>query len=156
VAVLHRAHTSGLCSALEQLLHSAGLLLSLSAAASSVLGRCVRPSLASGLGHPSTSSEASSRVGQRICRRGTGSLPHLPVHRTHMAVCVLPLPIPYLFCSPLPLVPFLFSASPRFFIAMMRVSRDQVPCSWSHPPSKKTYRASTYSDVLCGRAYTIR
>jgi hypothetical protein len=38
VAVLHRAHTSGFCSALEQLPHSVALLLSLSAAASSVLG----------------------------------------------------------------------------------------------------------------------
>ena len=37
-AVLHRAHTSGFCSALEQLSHSVSLLLSLSAAASSVLG----------------------------------------------------------------------------------------------------------------------
>ena len=38
MAVLHRAHTSGFCSALEQLPHSVALLLSLSAAASSVLG----------------------------------------------------------------------------------------------------------------------
>jgi hypothetical protein len=38
VAVLHRAHTSGFCSALQQLSHSVALLLSLSAAASSVLG----------------------------------------------------------------------------------------------------------------------
>jgi len=38
VAVLHRAHTSGFCSALEQLSHSLALLLSLSAAASSVRG----------------------------------------------------------------------------------------------------------------------
>ena len=30
MAVLHRAHTSGFCSALEQLPHSVGLLLSLS------------------------------------------------------------------------------------------------------------------------------
>ena len=37
-AVLHRAHTSGFCSALEQWPHSVALLLSLSAAASSVLG----------------------------------------------------------------------------------------------------------------------
>jgi len=42
VAVLHRAHTSGFCSALEQLPHSVALLLSLSAAASS---------LASGISH---------------------------------------------------------------------------------------------------------
>ncbi len=35
---MHRAHTSGFCSALEQLSHSVALLLSLSAAASSVLG----------------------------------------------------------------------------------------------------------------------
>ncbi len=40
VAVLHRAHTSGFCSALEQLSHSVALLLSLSAAAFSVLGIC--------------------------------------------------------------------------------------------------------------------
>ena len=38
MAVLHRAHTSGFCSALEQLPHSVALLLSLSAVASSVLG----------------------------------------------------------------------------------------------------------------------
>ena len=38
MAVLHRAHTSGFCSALEQLPHSVALLLSLSAAASSFLG----------------------------------------------------------------------------------------------------------------------
>ena len=38
MAVLHRAHTSGFCSALEQLPHSVSLLLSPSAAASSVLG----------------------------------------------------------------------------------------------------------------------
>ena len=38
MAVLHRVHTSGLCSTLEQLPHSAALLLSLPAAASSVLG----------------------------------------------------------------------------------------------------------------------
>jgi hypothetical protein len=38
VAVLHLAHTSGFFSALEQLSHSVELLLSLSAAASSVLG----------------------------------------------------------------------------------------------------------------------
>jgi hypothetical protein len=38
VAVLHLAHTSGFFSALEQLSHSVALLLSLSAAASSVLG----------------------------------------------------------------------------------------------------------------------
>ena len=31
MAVLHRAHTSGFCSALEQLSHSVALLLSLSA-----------------------------------------------------------------------------------------------------------------------------
>ena len=35
MAVLHRAHTSGFCSALEQLSHSVALLLSLLAAASS-------------------------------------------------------------------------------------------------------------------------
>ena len=34
MAVLHRAHTSGFCSALEQLSHSVALLLSLSAGAS--------------------------------------------------------------------------------------------------------------------------
>jgi hypothetical protein len=49
VAVLHRAHTSGFCSALEQLPHSVALLLSLSAAASSFLGiwnlREVKPSV---------------------------------------------------------------------------------------------------------------
>ena len=81
MAVLHRAHKSGFCSALEQLSHSVALLLSLcrrrlnwgsaphahyavherSAAAS--------PSLASGVSrHPS---QASSRVGQRSCRRGS-------------------------------------------------------------------------------------
>ena len=38
MAVLHLAHTSGFFSALEQLSHSVALLLSLSAAASSVLG----------------------------------------------------------------------------------------------------------------------
>ncbi len=38
MAVLHRAHTSGFCSALEQLPHSVALLLSLSPAASSVRG----------------------------------------------------------------------------------------------------------------------
>ena len=38
MAVLHRVHTSGLCSTLEQLPHGAALLLSLPAAASSVLG----------------------------------------------------------------------------------------------------------------------
>ncbi len=37
MAVLHRAHTSGFCSALEHLSHGVALLL-LSAAASSVLG----------------------------------------------------------------------------------------------------------------------
>ena len=51
MAVLHRAHTSGFCSALEQLPHSVALLLSPSAAASSVLGiwnlslREVKPSV---------------------------------------------------------------------------------------------------------------
>ena len=38
MAVLHRAHTSGFCSALEQWPHSVALLLTISAAASSVLG----------------------------------------------------------------------------------------------------------------------
>jgi hypothetical protein len=46
VAVLHRAHTSGFCSALEQLLHSVALLLSLSASASSVLAQKYLPTAA--------------------------------------------------------------------------------------------------------------
>ena len=82
MAVLHRAHTSGFCSALEQLSHSVALLLSLCRrrlnwgsaphahyAVHEQRSAAASPSLASGVSrHPS---QASSRVGQRSCRRGS-------------------------------------------------------------------------------------
>jgi hypothetical protein len=63
VVVVHRAHTSSFCSALQQLLHSVALLL-LSAAASSVLD--IRTACIVGLARATSASSGLTRVHPKL------------------------------------------------------------------------------------------